>query len=393
LRRLLVLLGPCVALALGAAIASADAPAPAAAPAASTVGQVRVFAKISAPGYPADALVTSNGTVYAGTFHSLLALSSSGPSKVFKYSPAGVLERTYTIRDETPGGDDDGVQVSNTDHHGLLYLLNQSPAQVLTLNPVTGAEKVYASFPNLPPCNASGQPAGACSDGLGYQAPEPDFSAWGPDGSLYVTDYNQSVIWRVPPGGGRARVWFTNKNLFGLIVGPAGLVLMPNHHTLLFDVGGDVYAGGTLADGRLYTIPIKANGKPGTLTQIWQSTPAEAPDGLALARSGHIYIALVGPTGNAIQELSAKGHDLDRVPANLLVNETQSIPFDAPGNVTFDGDNILVGNQSSILMDSADMALLEVNVGEPGEPIYIPAGAGSKPKPKPKPKPKKHRRR
>jgi len=362
-----------------------------------------VFAKISAPGYPADALVTSNGTVYAGTFHSLLTLSASGPSKVLKYSPTGVLERTYTISGQTSGGDDDGVQVSNTDHHGLLYLLNQSPAQVLTLNPVTGAEKVYAMFPNLPACNASGQPASACSDGLGYQAPEPDFSAWGPDGSMYVTDYNQAVIWRVPPGGGRATVWLTNKNFYGLIVGPAGLVLMPNHHTLMFDTGGDVYGGGTLANGRLYTLPIKANGKPGTLTQIWQSTPAEAPDGLALARSGHIYLALVGPTGNAIQELSASGTDLDRVPANALVNETQSIPFDAPGNVTFDGDNIIVGNQSSILMDSADWALLEVNVGEPGEPIYIPSDAGSKPskpkpkpkpsKPKPKPKPKKHRRR
>ena len=31
-----------------------------------------------------------------------------------------------------------------------------------------------------------------------------NYAAWGPDGSLYVTDYLQGVVWRVPPGGGEA---------------------------------------------------------------------------------------------------------------------------------------------------------------------------------------------
>jgi outer membrane protein assembly factor BamB len=346
-------------------------------PAASS-HQVRVFARIGAPGYPADALVASNGTVYAGTFHSLLALSSSGPSKVFAFSPKGALKRTYTIKGQTSGGDDDGVQVSITDHRGLLYLLNQSPAQVVTLNPVTGKQRVYATFASLPVCK-TGQPPVGCSDGLGYQAPEPDFSAWGPDGSLYVTDYNQALIWRIPPGGGKATVFLTSKQLYGAIVGPAGLVLMPNHHTLMFDTGGDLFGGVDATDGRLYTVAIKSGYKPGPMTQIWQSSPVEAPDGLALARSGHIYVALVGPSGNAIQELSASGKQLSRIPGNLLLNQTQTIPFDAPGNVTFDGDDIIVGNQSSILMDTKDMALLEVNVGERGEPIYVPPHAGTEP--------------
>ena len=34
-----------------------------------------------------------------------------------------------------------------------------------------------------------------------------NYGAWGPDGSLYVTDYGQAVVWRVPPGGGEAGVW------------------------------------------------------------------------------------------------------------------------------------------------------------------------------------------
>jgi hypothetical protein len=378
-------------LAFTAALAALAALAPLGLAAADSSPQVTVFARISSPGYPANALVASNGTVYAGTFHSLAANSPSGPSKVFAFSPAGKLERTYTIIGQTPGGDDDGVQVAATDHSGTLYLLDQSPARVLKLNPVTGAQTTWATFSVLPQC--TGKPNGACTDGAGGSAAEPDFAAWGPDGSMYVTDYNQSVIWRIPPGGGKATVWMTDHALYGIIVGPAGLVTMPGGHELMFDTGGDAYAGGTAAQGRLYTIPIEPNGTAGPMTQIWQSGDAEAPDGLALARSGHIYVALVGPSGNAIDELSATGTLIQRIPGNAAANQQQTIPFDAPGSVSFDGDSIIVGNQSSIVENTADMALLEVNVGEPGMPIALPpAPRQAKHKSKPKRKHHKHKR-
>jgi hypothetical protein len=360
--------------------------APLALAASSSQPQVRVFARVTAPGYPANALVAANGTVYAGTFHSLAADSPSGPSKVFAFSPAGKLERTYTITGQTSGGDDDGVQVAATDHQGTLYLLDQSPARVLKLNPATGAQTTWATFSILPQCTDD-NPNGACTDGAGGSAPEPDFAAWGPDGSMYVTDYNQSVIWRIPPGGGKATVWLTDRQLYGIIVGPAGIVMMPGGHGLMFDTGGDAYAGGTAAQGRLYTVPIEPDGKPGALHQIWESGEAEAPDGFALARSGHIYVALVGPTGNAIDELSATGKELQRIPGNAVANQQQTIPFDAPGSVSFDGDNILIGNQSAIVQNTADMALLEVNVGEPGMPIALPPAPRTV-----KPHAKKHKR-
>ena len=43
----------------------------------------------------------------------------------------------------------------------------------------------------------------------------PDYAAWGPDGSLYVTDYQQAVIWRIPPGGGRPVIWLADRRLDG----------------------------------------------------------------------------------------------------------------------------------------------------------------------------------
>jgi hypothetical protein len=314
---------------------------------------VRVFARMPPPGYPADAVLDDDGYVYAGSFHPLNG-GTDAPSKVFAFAPNGSIARSYTVTGQAPG-QAHGVQVALTDAQGRLYLLDQTPARVVILNPRTGAQSTYATIPTLP----------------GGNAPEPDFAAWGPDGSMYITDYAQYVIWRVPPGGGQAKVWLSNPAFNGVIVGPAGIQLMADHHTLMFDQGGEVATG---TDGVLYTVPIEPNGSPGALRELWTSGPAQAPDGLAIARSGDVYIAMVGPTANQIVELSPNGKLLAETPADPLSNTPSPIPFDAPGSVLFDGDQIIVGNQSAINQNTANMALLEVGVGESGQPIYIPPG-------------------
>lgn len=329
--------------------------------------EVRVLAHVPPPGYPASALVAADGTIYTGTFKSFSASSDNGPSKVFAFAANGTLQRTYVIRGQTPGAAH-GVQVATRDRSGALYLLDQDPARVIRLDPRTGAQSTWATFASLPACSA-GAPAGACSDGSGGNPPEPDFAAWGPDGALYVTDYMQSLIWRIPPGGGPARVWLTDPRLDGMVVGPAGIELLGDGHTLMVSSGG----GGTdPSTGKLYTVAIGPNGKPGPLHQIWESAPFEAPDGFAVARSGNIYIALVGPAANAVVEISPQGQQIARVPANAAANDAMPVPFDAPGSVTFDGDNVIVANQSAIQNVPAHWALLEIAVGEAGLPISLP---------------------
>jgi sugar lactone lactonase YvrE len=320
---------------------------------------VHVFAKMPAPGYPADAVLDDDGYVYAGSFHPLEG-GSDAPSKVFAFAPNGAIARSYTVTGQAPGAAH-GVQVALTDSRGRLYLLDQTPARVVILNPRTGAQSTYATIPTLP----------------GGNAPEPDFAAWGPDGSMYITDYSQYVIWRIPPGGGTAKVWLSNPAFDGVIVGPAGIQLMADHHTLMFDQGGEVATG---AEGVLYTVPIEPNGSPGALRELWASTPAQAPDGLAIARSGDIYIAMVGPAANQIVELSPTGKLLNQTPGDPLSSTPEPIPFDAPGSILFDGDQIIVGNQSSINENTANMALLEVGVGETGQPIYVPPGGPPPPR-------------
>jgi sugar lactone lactonase YvrE len=337
--------------------------------------QVRVLARIGPPGFPSSTVVTPDGTIYASTFKSFTDPTAAGPSKVLAYSSQGKLERTYTVQGETPGTAD-AAQVATMDRSGTLYLLDQSPARIVKLDPQTGKQTTWATFRTLPACTAVSAP-GTCSDGEGGNPPEPDFAAWGPDGSLYVTDYNQALIWRVPPTGGPAQVWLTNSLFNGVIVGPAGIQLMPDHRTLMVDTGG----GGTdPSTGKLYTLPIKANGAPGQLRQIWESAAAEAPDGFALAGSGDAYVSLVGPSGNAVVEVSPQGKEIARVPQSAAANQTMAVPFDAPGSVSFDGDNLIVTNESSLQNDSAHWALLEITAGEPGQSLYEP------PLPKPKAK-------
>jgi hypothetical protein len=330
-----------------------------------SAAQVTVLARVPAPGYP-SASVLSGATIYTGTFKSFTAPKPSGPSKVFAFSGTGALQRSYAITGQATGAAD-GVQVATVDRAGTLYLLDQDPARIITLNPRTGAQSTWATFSQVPVC--SDTRTTGCSDGLGG-APEPDFAAWGPDGSLYVTDYNQSLIWRVPPGGGAAQVWLTDSRFDGLIVGPAGIQLMADGHTLLVSTGG---GGSDPATGKLYTVPILAGDTPGALQQLWASSvPAAAPDGFAIARSGDIYLSEVGPLANNVLEISPQGRQLAEFSGEATGADGALLPFDAPGSVTFDGDNVIVTNEASLSNDINHWALLEIAVGQPGLPESLP---------------------
>ena len=103
----------------------------------------RVFAQVPAPGYPAYVHAHTNGRVYAGSY---VDSGSTAPSKVFEWSAAGKLLRSWTV----PGqllAEDHGVQVANQTHDGKLVLLETSTASILTLDTRTGRFQRIARFP------------------------------------------------------------------------------------------------------------------------------------------------------------------------------------------------------------------------------------------------------
>jgi sugar lactone lactonase YvrE len=350
-------------------------------------GDVSVLALIPSPGYPALPHVVGSD-IYEGTYDN--PSGDSVPSRVLQYSGDGTLQHSWTVSGQDLSKPH-GVQVATHDARGRLLLLDKTSGRIIRLDPGSGSQTLYSQVPDLPICGSPGA-SGACSPALVDQAPMPDYAAWGPDGSLYVTDYQQAVIWRVPPGGGAAQIWLADRRLDGGPFGTGCITMLPDHHTLLFDQASNGGLGTlTPTTGKLYTVAI-GDGGPGPLTQIWESGPGDAPDGCALASSGDIYIALVG-TSNQIVEVNRSGQEIARFGQQFTGTNNSSVPFDSPSGVAFLGTRLIIANQSYAAGTKANQALLDLETADPGQPVYVPANAGLKPTTQQKPKkPKKHKK-
>jgi sugar lactone lactonase YvrE len=365
------------ALALVAGVTLAGVPALAAwAAPARHRGNVRVLARIPKPGFPALPHVVGD-RIFEGTYDD--PTGDHVPSKVFEYTPAGRLISSWTISGQNLS-QPHGVQVAASDSRGRLILLDKTSGRIIRLSPRTGRQTLYSRVPDLPICAQAkrGQP---CSPETQNLAPMPDYAAWGPDGSLYVTDYQQAVIWRIPPGGGRARIWLVSPRLDGGTFGTACILLMPDHHTLLFDQasnGGVPGTGTSPQAGKVYEVAIRPNGRPGALRKLWQSGPADAPDGCVLSRAGHIYVALAGAS-NQIVELSSAGRVLARFGQKGTGANGSSVPYDTPSGLAWLGTDLIIANQAYLDQNTANMALLNLETGERGRPTYVPRRAGRAP--------------
>jgi sugar lactone lactonase YvrE len=349
---------------------------------AATDNTIRVFAHVAAPGEPSLTLVTPNQRrVFVGTFEDVAGTDSS-PSKVFEYDASGRLLRTFVIKGQT-SKKAHGVQVAARDRAGRLYILDQDPARILRLDPRTGAQHTYATFADVPTCAGSHRVTD-CSNTVLDNAPEPDYAAWLPDGALLVTDYAQELIWRVPPGGGKATVWLNAKSFDGELFGPAGIVLMPNHRSVLVTAatGGltSINLANNSARGRLYRIGVTRNDGVGKITALWSSKAAQAPDGFAVSADGrHVFIAMAGPAANCVVEIgeySGVWREMGVLPSCLAGLGSTPVPWDTPTSVQFLGRSILVTNQSYFADVASHWVIFQVSEPLRGMPIYVPRSAG-----------------
>ena len=271
-----------------------------------------------------------------------------------------------------PLDEDHGIQGLAIDGRGLIYVLDLSAdPRVVVLDPATGAQRRYASFRDVPSCADAGRTTD-CSATNGDNASGPDYETFAPDGSLYVTDIDQALIWRVPKGGGRAEVWFTDPRLESPY-GPNGIQFMADGRTLLFVDSAINGKYGDPTTGALFKLPVGAGGRPGKLSLFWQSRPLDGPDGFALARSGNVYLALA--TADQVVLISPAGDEVARVPATPAQNAQQEVPFDGPASAAFLGESVLVTNQSFPVGNPRSWAVLDVFAGEPGLPLFRPLAA------------------
>jgi sugar lactone lactonase YvrE len=327
---------------------------------------IDVFARIGPPGQPEPIAIGPDGRVYVGT-NQLGRGDADAPSKIFAFSGEGELLREYELQGQ-PLDEDHGIQGLLFDGDGLLYVLDRSAdPRVVILDPVTGEQRRYASFRDVPPCTPVS--TGECAQDAVDDPAGPDYGVFSPTGDLYVTDIDQALIWRVPPGGGNAEIWLTDQRLESAF-GPNGIQFMADGRTLLFANTASNPLAGNPATGRLYTVPVQADGTAGPLTQVWESLPLDGPDGLAIARSGNVYVALAG--ANQVLLLSPQFTEQARVPTDPLANQAEEIPLDGPGSVAFLGERLLVSNHSPIRADPDSWAVLDVFAGESGLPLHYP---------------------
>jgi sugar lactone lactonase YvrE len=331
----------------------------------------RLLARIEPPGFPASAYPHPNGRVYVGTFTN--PNGDTVPSRIFEFDDEGTLHRSWTV----PGQDlsaEHGTQAATSDGDGRLVLLDRTPSRALLLDMETGEFTQYSDFADLPPCPPT-ELRNDCSPTTGDLPPVPNYAAWGPDGSLYVTDFQQGVVWRVPPGGGTAQVWLSDRKLDGERFGTTGIALASDQRTLLIAQGssaGIIGLGGNPPTGKLYRSVIQPDGSPGPLEQIWESGPAELPDGFGIAQSGNVYIAMAG--SNQIAVIAPDGRELERFPSSPDGSNGSPVPFDTPSSAKFLGTRVMVPNQS-FTGNADNQALLDVETGEPGLPELRPAGS------------------
>lgn len=332
---------------------------------------VQVLTRVGTPGQPEGVAVARDGTVYVGT-HNYERGDAAAPSEVLAHAPDGRLLRRYVVR---PASSSHGLLGMALDRRGDLYVLDHDPSRLLRLDVRTGRVSTYATFADLPRCAVA--PGGPCSDTATDLAAFGNSLVFAPDGTAYVTDLQQATVWRVPPGGGPAQVWLTDRRLDSNL-GPNGIALRPGDRTLVLAMTAPLPGldGATLPTGKLYEVDLQPDGGPGPLQTLWEARPGDFPDGFALGASSNAYVALAG--GNGLAVVSPGGVELRRFTAPGR-DARGEVPWDAPASVAFTGTRVLVTNQSFVAEDPTHWAVLDVEVGEPGQPLHLPAVPRSRP--------------
>ena len=340
------------AIALGPGISPASASNPDARPA---IGDVSVFATVPAPGHPFGVAVdrnrvyisTSAGDFFAGPNGGHL---NSDGERVFAYDRRGNLAGTTSIA--TGVNSDMGLFGLALDgnpkpnHH--LYVADMNGRILrLDLSKHPAAPEVFSQVP------AS---TGLSGDWMKSMWNDLVFDG---AGNLYVPD-DKPRIWRVTPDG-MASIWFTDARLtgfFGFAGGPLGGRIDPTGKWLYFSitVSLDHPLAALIYRVRLVDHPTASDLE---LVHEFPFDPTQAPPqatGLAFAKSGNLYVSLLGP--NQIAVLDPAGNEIRRISSPL---------FHSPWGLAFMGQSLLVTNGDLEPGDNPDAwKVFKVFVGETG---------------------------
>jgi sugar lactone lactonase YvrE len=355
-------LGPVLLLgtiAIGPGISPVQASETAGSPA---FGDISVFATVPAPGHPFGIAVDKNRiyiSTSAGDFFADPAngghLNSDG-ERVFAYDEKGNLVTTTSIAT---------MPNSNMGLFGLALDGNAKPDHHLYVADMNGRIlRLALDRPNAVPDLFAQAPLAG-----GWMATMWNDLVFDRAGNLFMTD-DKPRLWRVTPDG-QASIWFEDPRLtglFGFAGGPLGGRIDPTGKFLYFTI---TISAAFPGEAVVYRIPLVDHPSAADLEVVHrfpvvpgQQLPQAA--GLAFAKSGNIYVGLIGP--NQVAMLDPAGNEIRRISSPL---------FDSPWGLAFIGQSLLVTNASIEPFESPDhWKVLKVFVGESGLPLNRPRTSG-----------------
>jgi len=345
-------------IAFGSGVSPALASNPAARP---SFGDVTVFASAPAPGHPFGIAVgedrvyvsTSAGDFFAGH-------QNSDDERVFTYDEDGALRGTTVI--DTADNSDMGLfglaLDGNSGKNHKLYVADMNGRILrLGLGGHPAAPEVFSQVPS---------DTGLAGDWMLAMWNDLVFDR---AGNLYVPD-DKPRIWRVAPDG-TASIWFADPRLagfFGFAGGPLGGRIDPTGQWLYFSI--TVLAEFPL-EAVIYRVRLVDHPTASDLELVhrFPFDPSQAPPqatGIAFAKSGNLYVSLLGP--NQIAVLDPAGAEIGRI----------SDPrFHSPWGLAFVGTSLLVTNGDLEPGDNPDAwKIFKVFVGETGLPLNRPRTGG-----------------
>jgi sugar lactone lactonase YvrE len=352
------------AVLLTAAAASSSLLPSAAAKQPRPYGDAQVLATFpTTPGFPEGIAVKGNKVYVSGPAR--FGTAGQGPSKVVAFNrDTGALEATYDTQGEALAFEHANSCIA-FDGNGKLYVLN-TQLGLYRLDTGSGQQESYSTpFPNLPSCSAAPAPCSPTS----FDAPAlPNDIAFDDAGNAYVTDSLQATIWRVAPGGGTPQIWFQDARLGTAPpdgIGANGIRLSPDRTKVFVAVTID-----PMGQSFIYTLPLVAAPQSSDLAVFHHFGPGSLPDGIAFGRSGSLYVAIATPFVSGIAILDPSGTEVGRLQnaAPGLIN-----PYDSPANIAFNGHgSLLVTNHAFFTMIPSQFTVLDVYVGDKGDPLEKP---------------------
>jgi sugar lactone lactonase YvrE len=186
-------------------------------------------------------------------------------------------------------------------------------------------------------------------------------------GNLYVPD-DKPRIWRVSPDGS-AHIWFTDPRLagaFGIAGGPLGGRIDPTGQWLYVSI---TVSAEFAPDSTIYRIRLVDHPAAADMELVHRFVaspdPTVAPPqatGLAFAKSGNLYVSLLGP--NQVAVLDPNGNEIRRITDSRFIS---------PWGLAFLGKSLLVTNGDLEPGDNPGAwKIFKVDVGETGLPLNRP---------------------